>query len=453
MMLNRRRPRLAPVVAVAAGWLVAGATAAMAATGGVMLSADAGLDGVTRPGRLTPVRIAIENSGTDIGGDLVVVAGRVRIARALTLPTPSRKRIELYIRVPSADIDRIHVAFVAEGREVRAVDAVVRFVPDETRFVLCVAPIATGGSDPRCTSTLDAAALPDSWRGYDAVDEFVWSAAAAAALTEGQNIAISRWKILRANDMAVGPAAPPSGSARVLSHTRILIAAYAALFLLLVVAAQVLARRPLSVYAAVVAIVAFASAAAIAQGRIGAAASIVLVDSTIVRAAEGVDDAFVSTRGVATFPAFGSFELRPAFDDGIVAAREEPAGSRFAEDGGSVLPGEFGKGQRIGFELEGFSPLPTVKVTRSAETMRIANVASSDLTDCELPAGVSPRRVALLRAGDTLSVQGSPDAEDTALTCRFRAAPPTLRGNRARVEHQGTAVLVYALGPGGGHRR
>ena len=451
MMFDGRRPRIASVVAAAAGWLIAGATAAMGATGGVSLAADAGLDGVTRPGRLTRVRIAIENSDTDIAGNLVVAAGGVRVVRALSLPAPSRKRLELYIRVPSADIDRIHVALVAGGREVGAVDAAVRFAREETAFVLCVASSAAAGPDSRCTSTLDGASLPDSWRGYDAVDELVSPPAGPPSLTSDQRVAINRWTIRRANDLSAGLAARP-GPARVLTQMRMLIATYAALFVVVVAAAKKLARRSLSIYAAVIAIVAAGSAAALAQGRIGAGASILLTDSTTVRGAEGVADAFVSTRGVARFPALGSFELTPTFDDGVVTARQEPADATFADDGESVLAGVFGKNQHVEFDLEGFSGLPTVKVIRSPETTRIVNMASTDLTDCELPSGLLPSRVALLRAGDSLGVQGAPDAEDAVFTCRFQAAPPTLRSRRARVEHQGSAVLVYGLRSSGGRR-
>ena len=251
--------------------------------------------------------------------------------------------------------------------------------------------------------------------------------------------------------MSAGLPAEPDRPARGLSQTRILIAAYGAMFLLVVAAAQILARRSLGIYAAIVSIVAFASAAAMAQGRIGAGASIALTDSTVVRAAEGTIDTLISTRGVARFPAFGSFELSPTFDDGVVTMRQNPDGATFGEDGESVLSGVFGKGQRVEFDLEGFSGLPTVNVIRSADTIRIANVASSDLTDCELPSGILPRRVALLRAGDSLGIQGSPDSEDSALACRFRVAPPTIRSRRDDVQHQGRAVLVYRLGPFTGH--
>jgi hypothetical protein len=86
-----------------------------------------------------------------------------------------------------------------------------------------------------------------------------------------------------------------------------------------------------------------------------------------------------------------------------------------------------------------------VKVIRSPETTRIVNMTSTDLTDCELPSGLSPSRVAVLRAGDSLGVRGAPDAEDAVFTCRFQTAPPTLRSRRAHVEHQGSAVLLYRL--------
>jgi len=452
MMFDGRRVRIASVVAAAAGWLIVGATAPVGAAGGVTLTADAGLDGTTRPGRLTRVRIAIENSDTEIAGTLVVTAGGVTVARALNLPVPSRKRIELYIRVPSADVDRIHVAFVAAGREVSAVDAAVRFAPDETSFVLCETSSHLAESDSRCTSILDVSSLPDSWRGYDAVDTLVLSPMAAVSLTANQGIAKQRWTLLRMNDLSAGLAAQPPSPGRFLTPVRMLIAAYAALFLLVVSGARVLGRRSLSIYAAVISIVACGSAAAVAQGRIGPGAAVLVTGSTIVRSAEDIDDSLVSTRGVARFPAFGSFELGPALDDGVVTMRQEPAIGTFADDGESILAGVFGRNQRVEFDLEGFSGLPTVKVMRSGDTTRITNMVSTDLTECELPSGFSPRRVALLKAGQSLSVKGSADAEDSALTCRFQVAPPTLRSRQSRVDHQGSAVLVYGLRPFGGQK-
>jgi hypothetical protein len=434
---------------VAAACLMASTTAAVAADDRVTLVAHAGLDTRARAGRWTPVVVTIENSGTDITADLVVEAGRVRVVRALALPAPSRKRLEQYVRVPSADLDRIHVALVVSGREVHAVDAPVRIVPDDARFVLCVQPGGSTQPEPSCTATVDGATLPVSWRGYDALDDLRWPAGERPRLDEDRTAAIEQWKIRRAHELVVAPAAgslePPPSRAQV----RSLIVVYAGLFLLVTACAQALGRSPWVLYGSLIALVIAGSAATMAQGRIGEGAAILVSDSTVVRAAEALDGAFLSTRGIATFPAFGSFELRPEFSDGIVTGKRESAPAQFAEDGGSLLGGVFGKGQRISFDLEGFSRIATLGIERSADAMRITNLATVDLTDCELPAGFVPGRIPLLRAGSALSISGSSADENAAVTCRLGQAPPTLRSNRDRVEHTGTAVLVYALAAGG----
>jgi hypothetical protein len=226
---------------------------------------------------------------------------------------------------------------------------------------------------------------------------------------------------------------------------RRLIVIYAGAFPILVLTSRRLGRSPRLFYAALVVVIAAGSAAATAQGRLGGSAAIVVADSTIIRAAEGVDEALLSARGVAAFPSFGPFELRPGFDDGVVTARRESAPLQFAEDGKSVMSGVFGKGQRVGFDLEGFSPMLTLAVARSGELLRIANATSSDLTDCELPPGFEPRNIALLRAGETVSARTSQGSPGATMTCRFSRLPSTLRGGTNQVNHTGSAVLVYAL--------
>jgi hypothetical protein len=451
MIAHVRRRRVSCAV-VAAACLMAGTTAAFAAEDRVTLAARVGLDGRARAGRWTPVLVTIENSGTDITGDLVVDAGRVRVVRALALPAPSRKRIEQYVRVPSADLDRIHIALIVAGREIRAMDVPVRIAPDDARFVLCV---QQGGSDPpkpSCTATVDRATLPVSWRGYDALDDLEWPATERPGLDEDQTAAIEQWKIRRAHELVVAPAAGTLEAPRFRSQVRSLIVVYAGLFLLITAGAQMLDRSAWVLYGSLIALVIAGSAATMAQGRIGEEAAILVADFTVIRASEAGDGAYLSTRGIAAFPAFGPFELRPDFADGIVTGRGEPAPERFAEDGGSVLGGVFGKGQRIGFDLEGFWRLATLGIERSADAIRITNLGAADLTDCELPAGFVPGRIPLLRAGSALSVGGSSADENGVVSCRLSLAPPTLRSNGHRVEHTGTAVLVYTLAAGGARK-
>ena len=419
-----------------------GAAANGAADDRITLAAEAGLGGNARAGRWTPVRIAIENSGRDIDGEIVITAGSARLVRQLSLPAPSRKRLEHYIRLPSADIDRIRVALVIGGREIQAVETAVRVLSGDGSFVLCIAPL---GNQPAatCTASIAPAALPLSWRGYDAVDDLDRSAVVDGALNLVQKLAITRWRIHRTREFTAAPASRPIEAPLLASQIRRLIVVYAAAFPILVLTSRRLGRSPRLFYAAVILVIAAGSVAATAQGRIGEGAAIVLADSTILSAAEGTDDAFFSTRGVAVFPSFDSFELRPGFDDGVAEARRDSAPLQFAEDGISTLSGLFGKGQRVGFDLEGFSPMPTLTIARSGDIVRITNATSDDLANCELPHGFEPRDIPLLRAGEAVTARTS--AQSGAVTCRLFRLPSTLRSSTNHVRHTGSALLVYEL--------
>ena len=162
-MFDGRRSRIASVVAAAAGWLIAGATAAMGATGGVTLAADAGLDGVTRPGRLTRVRIAIESSGHRRRGQ---PCRRCRKRAYRPRPQPAGPFAQAYRAVHPGAVGRhrsnsrrIGCRGTRGGRG--GCRRSFRSGGDSIRAVWGSMAV----SDPRCTSTLDAAALPDSWRG------------------------------------------------------------------------------------------------------------------------------------------------------------------------------------------------------------------------------------------------------------------------------------------------
>lgn len=442
-MADRRRHGVARAL-LAAACLFGAAADGSAADDRVTVAAEAGLDGNARAGRWTPVRISIENSGSDIDGELVITAGSSRLVRQLSLPSPSRKRLEHYIRLPSADIDRIRVALVVGSREIQAVETAVRVLPGQGSFVLCIAHV---GNQPAatCTASIAPAALPLSWRGYDAVDDLDRPAASDGTLNLEQRLAITRWRIRRARERTTAPASGPFEPPPLASQIRRLIVVYAGAFPILVLTSRRLGRSPRVFYAAVIVAIAAGSAAATAQGRIGEGASIVLADSTIISAAEGVDDALLSTRGIAVFPSFGRFELRPGFDDGVAEARRDSAPLQFADDGISVLSGVFGKGQRVGFDLEGFSPMPTLTVARSSDILRITNATSGDLTNCELPPRFEPRDVKLLRAGEAVSVRASAGSGGATLRCRMDRLPSTLRSSTNHVGHTGSAVLVYAL--------
>jgi hypothetical protein len=444
MSASKSRRCFALAVLTAAGWALAGAPTS--AANGIAISADAGYDGVTRTGRWTPVRVTIENAGKPLSGELVIEGGRARVVQPMVLPVPSRKVIEQYIRLPSSDIDHVHVSLVVEGRELAGVDAVVRPAPDDGSFLLCVRSAAISAPEAGCTATVIAERLPLSWRGYDVVDQLESPVTIESSLSEEQRLALSAWRIRHAHEQTIPPASESRDVPVGPPQTRLFIAAYAGLFLLMGASSRALGRKPRRLYGAFVTVVGIGCAAAVAQGRVGSGASVVVTGSTVIRAAEGLDGAFVSTQGVAIFPAFALFELRPNLDDGVLMARQASAPIEFADDGESVVSGQFGKGQHVRFDMEGFSKMATLEVRRAA-TLSISNVTAGDLTDCELPAGLSPRHVSVLHPQQTLTVAGAPDGAAAAITCRLRRAS-VVRGDRGGVADIGTAVLVYVLASG-----
>src|SRR5262245_50135940 len=125
---------MAAALAVAAilwGWPPA------SAAGDLRLTADAGLGGISRPGRWTPVRVAIENAAGDVEGELVIEWGNTRLHRELTLVAPSRSNLELYVRTQDVRA-AITVSVVSHETTVATVDTPIRMNGDAP-LVVCVA--------------------------------------------------------------------------------------------------------------------------------------------------------------------------------------------------------------------------------------------------------------------------------------------------------------------------
>lgn len=182
--------------------LAATAAAAQDSSGAAAPAATihAGLDGYYTVGRWTPIRVDAETRGADFAGEVAVEWGAATYRQALTLPSPSRKRVELYVR--AADLrDSLRVALHdVNGRVVLARDVPVRgILPAEPLHVVVDPP--TGGLERVHAAFVAAADLPGSWRGYDGVDE-VRIGAAAALLQPPQSRALERWLAVRGIDDA-----------------------------------------------------------------------------------------------------------------------------------------------------------------------------------------------------------------------------------------------------------
>src|SRR5687767_8478771 len=185
--------------------LASGVLPASAAAGELVLAARAGLDGVTRPGRWTPVVVTLDNRSAALTGDLVVAWGDTRVRQAVELAAPSATRITLFVR--TGDIrDSLSVHVESGGARVAGIDVPLRIAPTDAHVILCLGDART---DAGCTVSMPAAAIPPSPRAFDAADEVV--AGAGSGLSEDQMNALQLWIAARRVEIA-GSAAPATGA-------------------------------------------------------------------------------------------------------------------------------------------------------------------------------------------------------------------------------------------------
>src|SRR6476660_1902347 len=129
----------------------------------VTVKASAGLGGWCRPGRWTPVRVDVETRGETptaaAAGEIVVEWGDARGRRAMTLASPSRKQVELYIRTADAR-DSITVRVLVADREMATTVAPVRLVAPTAPFTVCIAAVnAWSTSGTTCAATINPESL------------------------------------------------------------------------------------------------------------------------------------------------------------------------------------------------------------------------------------------------------------------------------------------------------
>ena len=86
-------------------WLPAAAFALLCATphistagGSLTVHASAGLGGVAKPGRWTPVSIEIDNAGGQVATDVVVSWGDATLRRQVTFASSAKRRFTVYMR-------------------------------------------------------------------------------------------------------------------------------------------------------------------------------------------------------------------------------------------------------------------------------------------------------------------------------------------------------------------
>jgi len=413
----------------AIGRLLAIAALVAPAADAPRLTADAGLDGVGRPGRWLPVRVTIDARAEDVDGDLVVEWGRARVRRGVVVPAPSRREFDLYIR--TGDVrDIVTVRLEQNGRVTSRVTLPVRVVGVDEQVALTV-----------------RGRRPGSWRGYDTADTVDFESGAPAP-TDSDRDALALWRALRHAgdvDRALPAAEPVPAASSPASHVQMTAAGYT----LAIAAASLLfgfgRSRIRIVYPAVALVIVAGSVAASTTGR---SRAIVVRHRSIAEQFEGAPTTMVSMRATAQYPADGEFSVRADTRDGAFDALPSRAANDetlLDAEGRPRLDRRAGLGSTDSFTLEATTSFRAFDVTRDGPRTRIANVTTSVLDRCEFPAGFSTAAADHLAPGEFVESAGAITDADPIVSCRFDGAPLGMSDPHYAVTTRGSTLVVYHL--------
>jgi hypothetical protein len=427
--------------------------------GDLTLKATAGIDGVVKAGRWTPVLVDAASTVGNREGAVTVSWGDAIVSRDVAFPSPGRKRFEIYVR--SAEAEGAVRVQLRLGEERVTVDTPVRvFAPDEP-VRLCIVDQAAGASRIEssegrnaCTATLSAEQLPRSVRAYEVVDDLAVGARVDSLDSERRD-ALARWRALRSLDAAgdLGltpqPARPmlrrglPSSSSRSVAT---FLAVYAAL-LMVTTAGLGSARARLSrVSVALVAIVVAGAGMALAVSRVAPGQTVTLRHAALLQQFPGTSGAILTSRAVAEFPAAGSYRLQIPVADGMLepAAPRGRAPQRVTEAGHPVLEGAFGFGARQAFVVEAVVDAQPLRVTGDGRNVTVTNQSVRPLRTCAFADGFSVGSVGTLAPGASVSAVRTGDPLGPTFTCVMPGLPIDVVEARYDVTDTGdTVVAVY----------
>jgi len=416
--------------------------------GTLTLTAQAGLGGVGRANRWAPVHVSVDNTDRDFAGDIVVSWGDAVVRRALTLGSPARADVVLYIR--SADVrDLVSVKLESHGVVLQSADAAIRLQSGDAAVTLCVGTAEGAGGRDDCAANISPAALPRSMRGYDAFDAVRWQGVTPDVLERDQQIAWKQWAAKRQLDNAgvISRAPRPLLSAEngpTMKIAAVGVFVYLGVLIVSAMAASRVRRRPLAVYGAVVVFAAAGSAAAFAAGRVGPSASLVVTHSSRVEQLPSGGSLLAMTATVQ-YPTFDRFELRARSADAAMwpqyGARHE---LRFDEAGEPILAGVFGLASRQSFALEGVVAFSPFQIRRTEASVTVVNSSAFDYHDCAVSDDLTTRALGGLQPGQTLDVPPA-FAPNGVLSCTITATPVEFGDPRYPVRVEGATDVVVHL--------
>ena len=418
--------------------------------GTLTLAAQAGLGGVGRASRWAPVHVSVDNTDRDFAGDIVVSWGDAVVRRALTLGSPARADVVMYIR--SADVrDLVSVKLESHGVVLQSVDAAIRLQPGDAVVTLCVG--ATDGASTRddCAARISPAALPRSMRGYDAFDGVRWEGTTPGVLERDQQTAWEQWtakrQLEKAGIISLAPRPLPSAensSAPAITTAAVGTLVYLGVLIVTAMATSRVRRRPLAVYGAIAAFAAAGSAAALAAGRVGPSTSVVVTHSSRVEQLPS-GGSLVAMTATVQFPTFDRFELRARSTDAAMWPQNGPRPElRFDEAGEPILAGVFGTASRQAITLEGVVAFSPFLVRRGDGSVTVVNSSAFDYHDCYVSDDLAKQPLGALRSGQALNVPQA-SASNGVMSCTLTATPVEFGDPRHPVRVEGATDVVVHL--------
>ncbi len=434
---------------------------ATAATAGPTLTATAGLGGMVRANRWTPVRVSIVTTDPGTTGDLELTWGTATVRRRLVFDSAGSRRMDFHIR--TSDVEpQLRVRFLQPSGAPTTIEVPVQVVRDDERIEVCVVPEQTElPADGACSPRVAPADLPVSLRGYEAVDAVRWPVG-RVGLPSAQGAALAQWETLERLDasgsLSLAPQAQrptverglPSSIARGFA---VIAVAYGLLLWLLGATCARWGLRARSLLVGVGATVALACGAVVALGHVGPQRAVIVHHRSVLQQVPGSGSALLSMRALAEFAARDTIALLlPVADAAIEPASVEGRTETSVDaEGFPTLTGTARLAERWSFGVEAVVPLQLLTLETKPSGVRITNRSPHQMEGCQLASGLRPATVDVLAPGDTveaawegLVAAGAPDVLGPLVTCSFDGAAVSITDRRRPVDMRGTSlVAVY----------
>lgn len=455
-MILRRDRRAADLglplwIATAAAIALLCVPARVAAAGPLTVHASAGLGGVAKPGRWTPISIEIDNAGGQIATDIVVSWGDATLRRQVAFASSAKRRFTVYMRtLEPAGAVRVRLADAGDA----SADAAVQVLPHDAVVTLCIAGLASViDAAERCSITLAPDQLPVSARAFEVVDQVL--VADDVRLGAGARSTLAQWRSLRALENAGDLGLTPQVTrpmltrglpARSTQPIGALAALYVATLLVLGVAGTHRVLSPSSVWLVLAVLITAGGTAAMTIGRVGSSARLTIHHSSLMQQVPGTGASLVTLRGVAEFPAARHFALRVPVDDAMLEASAASGRAAQYQDAGGfpLLDGGFGLGARQAFLVEATVDAQWLAVEGDDRVVRISNRSTVPMRDCAFAPGMSTTEIGDLPPGATVTAQRIGDLAGPLFGCVADLSPISLTESAHDLDLTGTTrIVVY----------